>query len=466
MPILSPIVILNIAIFATFLAIILVALDRALEVYFERRIIFSGEPSASYVLRTCTFLATALILIVMGFFSWETFIVSDRERNLINAEADFRNSVSILSNERNRISELPIAVEQAREEIRRLNRRISLLVQNESEFLEASGKAALENFEASSTSSVPNLTIAEAERDAKLADVNSVAAIEFQSAKLDLDAKIDQLKMSIAQQADGDDSSADNINGLREALSELEALSPKLFDNIREQRIKQIEDDFLTVVDEVDSREQVKIRVRRDALAQRKAELVAEVDTMRSEVLELETSLAVNVSRLENADSYISSLQERVESHRESIDRVAQQIEKAPLRQSSADTALAFRALALGALGAMVTLLISHERDGQRRARTLFLDRDFFSIFISQMIRGCVVAVAGYALIFTDILSFQNSPIGEPEEIPDFWKMTLVCIALGAFSERIYDAVGARIPSTDDGVGDATSNRSLDKGPS
>lgn len=106
----------------------------------------------------------------------------------------------------------------------------------------------------------------------------------------------------------------------------------------------------------------------------------------------------------------------------------------------------AIRAMALGALGALITHLVRQSLIKQANT-----DPDNPSPAPQEipltplLIIGSLVAVAAFGLFYTKTLSLITPSASDIEKAPEYWRITMLCLIAGAFAERIYDMVRARI---------------------
>ena len=64
----------------------------------------------------------------------------------------------------------------------------------------------------------------------------------------------------------------------------------------------------------------------------------------------------------------------------------------------------------------------------------------------ASMAMGGIVSVVVIGLFFTGFISiFANAPQTSSET--DFWKVTILCLIAGAFSDRLFQAAAGRVES-------------------
>jgi hypothetical protein len=105
---------------------------------------------------------------------------------------------------------------------------------------------------------------------------------------------------------------------------------------------------------------------------------------------------------------------------------------------------LVARALALGAIGALMSILAKYL--STPTPRPLFDDATSLGRMWASMTMGAIVSVVVIGLFFTGFISiFANSTHSSGET--DFWKVTILCLLAGAFSDRLFQAAAARMES-------------------
>jgi hypothetical protein len=154
------------------------------------------------------------------------------------------------------------------------------------------------------------------------------------------------------------------------------------------------------------------------------AELQADLD----QLLDLKTTEEQQVAELQKsvaqADKDIAD-----------IDRVVDRV------QNSAETVyLAVRCVALGALGAAVQTLVAFL--ARRRLALLFRYGNVERAFAAMMI-GALAVVAAFSAFHTrEVTIFDTAP-DLPDLHPDFWRVTVLGLVVGALASWIFQAVTA-----------------------
>jgi hypothetical protein len=96
----------------------------------------------------------------------------------------------------------------------------------------------------------------------------------------------------------------------------------------------------------------------------------------------------------------------------------------------------AFSLGALGAFGAMAARRTSKEGAGHR----IFVGWAVLSMFFSGL-----VTLAVFGLLTTREISIFSENVVAPNLVPDYWRTLIVCLAAGAFSDRLFSAARDRI---------------------
>jgi prefoldin subunit 5 len=120
---------------------------------------------------------------------------------------------------------------------------------------------------------------------------------------------------------------------------------------------------------------------------------------------------------------------------------------KKKLDTAAADSANIYvvaRALALGAIGALMSIFAKYLAGPA--GRPLFEDSTSLGRMWASIAMGGIVSVVVVGLFFTGFISiFANSAQTTGET--DFWKVTILCLLAGAFSDRLFQAASGRMDS-------------------
>ena len=100
------------------------------------------------------------------------------------------------------------------------------------------------------------------------------------------------------------------------------------------------------------------------------------------------------------------------------------------------------RALSLGGLGALITLLASYVLIPLKNNSTnsSFINRsNYWSLLLGHTLMGAVVSVVILGLFYTKQLTvFQPDSASNGSVTPEFWRVTVLCIIAGAFAQNLY----------------------------
>ncbi|MEP1384814.1 MAG: hypothetical protein ABJK64_13600 [Paraglaciecola sp.] len=107
------------------------------------------------------------------------------------------------------------------------------------------------------------------------------------------------------------------------------------------------------------------------------------------------------------------------------------------------------RALSLGALGAMLTLITRPVTNSASPSRyeSIFTNQFYWQLLISSVLSGALISVVVFSMFYSNQLSIfinENTP---SSTAPSFWRITLVCLVSGAFAEKIYQAISGKVTS-------------------
>jgi hypothetical protein len=132
------------------------------------------------------------------------------------------------------------------------------------------------------------------------------------------------------------------------------------------------------------------------------------------------------------------------EARKASLNANRVELEK-KIRVSTSDTTniyLVTRALALGAIGAMISIFAKFLLMGS--THFLFEDRMIMSRMWASMVMGGIVAVVVVGLFLTGFISIFSGSTQNTGPT-DFWKVTILCLFAGAFSDRLFQAAAGRM---------------------
>ena len=108
----------------------------------------------------------------------------------------------------------------------------------------------------------------------------------------------------------------------------------------------------------------------------------------------------------------------------------------------------AMRALSLGGLGALITLLASYMLKPPENGNSVgFINSsNYWSLLLSHTMMGAVVSSVIFGLFYTRQLTiFQPDMTASENVAPEFWRITMLCIIAGAFAEKLYSAASNRV---------------------
>ncbi|MFO1057298.1 MAG: hypothetical protein U1E53_10060 [Dongiaceae bacterium] len=168
-----------------------------------------------------------------------------------------------------------------------------------------------------------------------------------------------------------------------------------------------------------------KLTVTRTKLGSGKdAELQADLD----QLLDLKTTEEQQLAELQKSVT-------QVEKDIADLDRLVDRV------QNSAETVyLAVRCVALGALGAAVQTLVAFL--SRRRLSLLFRYGNVERAFAAMMI-GALAVVAAFSAFHTREVTIFNTAPEPPDLHPDFWRVTVLGLVVGALASWIFQAVTA-----------------------
>lgn len=378
-------------------------------------------------------------LLLGGFFQDETLFLKSDLKELNALETHLTKQRNELHKAQNDLNVYPIKLEALNINIARV---ASNVKQRETEFNQK--KATIEiKFRELISAAKKELPrkLHEAAQQAREAYLNELdrAQIEAEKEQRNMQSQLQQLKKKL------DSASTEkerNIHSQRIAVvvEKLELVLQESFQP-KPSDLIQLQSEFEKKA-RVDQGQQLKTL---------EGERVGQLEYARKSLLEAKKRHAELKKNLRQAETYHKSLPERIEdlssssaSLEQTVKRVEKKLQSGTYTEVVKNWVLVMRALCLGALGALAAFIV--RPPGKAVAHNILNDSDYWYIVVSQLLVGAITAVAGFALMYTDFLSiFKFDTNGQVETVPDYWKITLLCTVLGAFSHHIYGAVRIRI---------------------
>lgn len=167
---------------------------------------------------------------------------------------------------------------------------------------------------------------------------------------------------------------------------------------------------------------------------------------VQDEYLNASSSAAVSRKEDENTSkrkievrSQFNNIQSEISNRYEDIEEINRTVEKYSTESNNAY--LVTRALALGALGALITGLGRNSlQSGSDSSKTNYSTRD---LTISLLV-GAIVSVVAIGLFYTKQITIFKSPEGG-QGLPDYWRTTILCLTAGAFADRLFKAASDKV---------------------
>jgi hypothetical protein len=133
-----------------------------------------------------------------------------------------------------------------------------------------------------------------------------------------------------------------------------------------------------------------------------------------------------------------------LEEQRNNLIAIRTEMER-KLDSSAADStnlSLVARALALGAIGALLSIFAKYL--AAPSGNGLLGDKNSVRRMWASMAMGAIVAVVAIGLFYTGFISiFSGSE--KTTGTPDFWKVTILSLLAGAFADRLFQAAAYRM---------------------
>ncbi len=143
----------------------------------------------------------------------------------------------------------------------------------------------------------------------------------------------------------------------------------------------------------------------------------------------------------------VDAVEAEIESTKRNVKRLQDRAIDSAERDHNSNVLFAIRALCLGGIGALVTLLARKTIGSNPLEPTFFHTSRYWPLLITHTIVGALISLVAFALLYTKQITIFKPDLsgavatGEPE----FWRVTLLCIVAGAFADKIYVAVSSRV---------------------
>ncbi len=185
-------------------------------------------------------------------------------------------------------------------------------------------------------------------------------------------------------------------------------------------------------------REETEIKGNLEAIRFTIAGESAEKIAHAAQNLGAETSLMA--TQISNVKKKQNILKKRREAILISLNEIHAKVEES--QRDTSNLYVVIRALSLGAIGALASIFATQLFS--QTTVTLFNQPSAFPRIWLSMIMGAIVGVTIVGLFYSGFISIfpQSEP---PKGNPDFWKVTMLCLIAGAFSERLFIAASARV---------------------
>jgi uncharacterized coiled-coil protein SlyX len=168
----------------------------------------------------------------------------------------------------------------------------------------------------------------------------------------------------------------------------------------------------------------------------------ASADEIATVTIEAATKLSGLGSELDQFNTEMVALKETKAGITSTQAELRKKLDTAAV--DSANIYVVARALALGAIGALMSIFAKYLAGPT--GRPLFEDSTSLGRMWASIAMGGIVSVVVVGLFFTGFISiFANSAQTTGET--DFWKVTILCLLAGAFSDRLFQAASGRMDS-------------------
>jgi len=164
----------------------------------------------------------------------------------------------------------------------------------------------------------------------------------------------------------------------------------------------------------------------------------------KADIASVGIDAASRAASLTSEMDQVSATKKALEDKRASIEASRADLRK-KIDASAADSVniyLVARALALGAIGALMSIFAKYLSDPI--PHTLFDNDASLGRMWASIAMGGIVSVVVIGLFFTGFISiFANAAQNTGET--DFWKVTILCLLAGAFSDRLFQAAAGKM---------------------
>jgi len=142
----------------------------------------------------------------------------------------------------------------------------------------------------------------------------------------------------------------------------------------------------------------------------------------------------------------------RIEGLDQDIERTEDRLEA--IERETVDHHLTVRSIALGALGALTAAIGAYvkrrEEEDQRQLTLPPGERMRVSSFrdgrtILSMVFGGMVSLVVFAMFTTREISVFSNQAVSPDQLPNYWRMAILCLVSGAFADRLFLAAQNRV---------------------
>ena len=141
--------------------------------------------------------------------------------------------------------------------------------------------------------------------------------------------------------------------------------------------------------------------------------------------------------RIGSAEKDFNAIEEQISSLKEELAIVVERLDD--IMRHVNNQHLAMRAVALGALGAFAAALAAFLPEANSGARL-----QEGHVLLSMVFSG-IVALVVLALFATREISVFATAGESSDEIPEHWRVVIVCVIAGAFADRLFSAARKRV---------------------
>jgi hypothetical protein len=163
--------------------------------------------------------------------------------------------------------------------------------------------------------------------------------------------------------------------------------------------------------------------------------LTSQIEEAQADLEKIDITLKQYPDEIKSVDAQIEQTRKEMKPEH---DRYFQSVE-----EDTDHIYLVLRAISLGAIGAFASFMaqIASAKSLAPPKRP----RIRYSVIFAAILVGAIVAIAVVGLFFTKQITIFEPGEAAAVKVPEFWRVTIVCLIAGAFADRIFAATTNRV---------------------